>query len=250
MQIAGHFCDSPRRSRPHRTALGQEGGARTPELASESGRVWQGARAPRQILELGQSLPAVFRAIPELGKSVSGPGVRNVGARPRAEHQAMRKAGKLWKRSRPPVIDWTDRGDIRRVRKALAERRIFAEPEANSTELVQTHISSVLLTPNFIFKFKRPLNLGFVDLSGLRQRRHYSEAELRLNRRLVRRVYLGVATLREKGGRWQFEPSDRIGAVILPRTDAGSCGLARNPLSRRSARSGRTLTSSGTPTFR
>ena len=122
----------------------------------------------------------------------------------------MRKAGKLWKRSRPPVIDWTDRGDIRRVRKALAERRIFAEPEANSTELVQTHISSVLLTPNFIFKFKRPLNLGFVDLSGLRQRRHYSEAELRLNRRLVRRVYLGVATLREKGGRWQFEPGDRI----------------------------------------
>lgn len=122
----------------------------------------------------------------------------------------MRKAGKLWKRSRPPVIDWTDRGDIRRVRKALAERRIFAEPEASSTKLVQTHISIVLLTPNFIFKFKRPLTLGVVDLSGLGQRRHYSEAELRLNRRLVRRVYLGVATLREKGGRRQFEPSDRI----------------------------------------
>ncbi|MCH7479669.1 MAG: hypothetical protein IIA14_16405, partial [SAR324 cluster bacterium] len=80
---------------------------------------------------------------------------------------------------------------------------------------MQPHNSSVLLTPNFVFRFKCPLNLGFVDFRGFGQRRLYYEAELHLNRRLARGVYLAVATRWEKGGRWQSEPGDRIGAYAV-----------------------------------
>ena len=59
---------------------------------------------------------------------------------------------------------------------------------------VETHISHVLLTGDFVYKLKKPLNLGFLDFSTLEKRRFYCEEELRLNRRLAPAVYLAVVT--------------------------------------------------------
>jgi aminoglycoside phosphotransferase family enzyme len=50
-------------------------------------------------------------------------------------------------------------------------------------ELLQTHISCVLLAGDYAYKIKKPVNLGFLDFSTLEARRHYCEEELRLNRR-------------------------------------------------------------------
>lgn len=57
---------------------------------------------------------------------------------------------------------------------------------------VETHISHVLLTGEFAYKIKKPLDLGFLNFTTLEARRFYCEEEVRLNRRLAPGVYLGV----------------------------------------------------------
>jgi len=59
-------------------------------------------------------------------------------------------------------------------------------------ELIETHISWVILTGPFAYKLKKPLNLGFLDYSTLEKRRAFCEKELELNQRLAPELYLGV----------------------------------------------------------
>jgi len=59
-------------------------------------------------------------------------------------------------------------------------------------ELIQTHISYVFLAGDFVYKVKKPVNLGFLDFSTLEKRRHFCQEEVRLNRRLCRGTYLDV----------------------------------------------------------
>ena len=59
-------------------------------------------------------------------------------------------------------------------------------------ELVQTHISWVLLAGDFAYKIKKPVKLPFLDFSSLAQRKHYCDEELRLNRRFAPTIYLDV----------------------------------------------------------
>lgn len=61
--------------------------------------------------------------------------------------------------------------------------------------LIETHISFVLLTGEYAYKFKKPVNLGFVDFSSLRRRAFYCREELRLNRRLAPELYLSVVRI-------------------------------------------------------
>jgi hypothetical protein len=94
----------------------------------------------------------------------------------------------------PAPIDWLDEAEVQRVRAALERRTQFPEP-AGPIEQVQTHISTVLLTPRYVFKFKRPVDVGFADFSTLALRERFCRAELRLNRRLAPGVYLDVLPL-------------------------------------------------------
>lgn len=61
--------------------------------------------------------------------------------------------------------------------------------------MVETHISCVLLAGPFAYKFKKPVDFGFLDFSTLEQRRFYCEEELRLNRRLAPELYLRVVAV-------------------------------------------------------
>ncbi len=67
------------------------------------------------------------------------------------------------------------------------------QPE--TVEIVQTHISIVALAPPFVYKFKKPVDLGFLNFSTLPRRLHYCREEIRLNRRLCSDIYLGVIPL-------------------------------------------------------
>ncbi len=62
-------------------------------------------------------------------------------------------------------------------------------------EVMETHISWVILTGPFAYKIKKPVNFGFLDFSSLEDRKHYCEEELRLNRRLAPDVYLAVVPI-------------------------------------------------------
>ncbi|WP_296528917.1 bifunctional aminoglycoside phosphotransferase/ATP-binding protein [Rhodoferax sp.] len=62
-------------------------------------------------------------------------------------------------------------------------------------ELVQTHISWVLLAGDFAYKIKKPVKLSFLDFSTLALRQRYCESELRLNRRFAPDLYLEVLAI-------------------------------------------------------
>lgn len=62
-------------------------------------------------------------------------------------------------------------------------------------KLLQTHISYVLLTGPFAYKFKKPVDLGFLDYSSLQKREYFTNAELRLNKRLAPDLYREVVPI-------------------------------------------------------
>jgi len=68
-------------------------------------------------------------------------------------------------------------------------------PGVPQVELVQTHISWVLLAGEFAYKLKKPVKLPFLDFSTLALRHQACLDELRLNRRFAPDIYLGVVSL-------------------------------------------------------
>jgi uncharacterized protein len=64
-----------------------------------------------------------------------------------------------------------------------------------AVEVIHTHMSCVFLTDRHAYKLKKPIRTGFLDFSTTEARRHDSEEELRLNRRLAPDVYLDTVPL-------------------------------------------------------
>ncbi len=77
---------------------------------------------------------------------------------------------------------------------ALGRRLAAADPGLRP-EVLETHISWVLLAGAFAYKLKKPVKLPFVDFSTLAARRHYCAEELRLNRRFAPQLYLDVVPI-------------------------------------------------------
>ncbi|PMB21619.1 AAA family ATPase [Fischerella thermalis] len=71
-------------------------------------------------------------------------------------------------------------------------------------KLIQTHVSYVLLTGDFVYKLKKPVNFGFLDYSTLEKRRHFCEEELRLNQRGAPELYLEVLPVALVGEQYQL----------------------------------------------
>ena len=75
--------------------------------------------------------------------------------------------------------------------------------------LVQTHVSYVLLAGDNVYKFKKPVNFGFLDFSDADKRRYYCAQELQLNRRLCPDIYLGLVEVTEENGGFTLNGSGR-----------------------------------------
>jgi aminoglycoside phosphotransferase family enzyme/predicted kinase len=84
--------------------------------------------------------------------------------------------------------------------QAIRKQTVFDHPVAEF-RLIETHISCVLLTGPCAYKFKKPVDLGFLDFSSLARRKFYCEEEVRLNRRLAPKLYLGVVAFTGEPGR-------------------------------------------------
>jgi aminoglycoside phosphotransferase family enzyme/predicted kinase len=78
--------------------------------------------------------------------------------------------------------------------EALRSSACYPHP-AGHVEVIETHISWVLLAGEHAYKIKKPVSLGFVDFSTLEARRHYCEEELRLNLRTAPEIYLDVVPI-------------------------------------------------------
>lgn len=62
-------------------------------------------------------------------------------------------------------------------------------------QIIETHMSWLFLTPQRVYKLKKPVSLPLQDYTTPAARRHCCYEELRLNRRLAKDVYLSVETL-------------------------------------------------------
>jgi len=78
--------------------------------------------------------------------------------------------------------------------QALRNPSRYPHP-ADRVELIETHISYVLLAGHFAYKLKKAIDLGFLDFSTLARRRFFCREELRLNGRLAPDLYLSVASV-------------------------------------------------------
>jgi aminoglycoside phosphotransferase family enzyme len=102
-------------------------------------------------------------------------------------------------------------------------------PGPGKIDLIQTHISFVFLTKEYVYKVKKAVNFGFLDFSTLEKRRIFCEKELALNRRLCPDIYLEVVPINQsnkikiKGNGETIEyalkmkrlPQERIMTVLL-----------------------------------
>lgn len=84
-----------------------------------------------------------------------------------------------------------DRYDQTTLIRALQNPALYSHP-VTGFEVLETHISWVLLTGPFAYKIKKPVDLGFVDFSTLAKRQFYCHEEVRLNSRLAPDLYCNV----------------------------------------------------------
>ena len=77
----------------------------------------------------------------------------------------------------------------------------FYPHDVKTIAIEETHISKVFLTGDFVYKIKKPVDLGFLDFTTLEKRCHYCEQEVLLNQRLSHQIYLEVVaiTLEQRG---------------------------------------------------
>lgn len=106
---------------------------------------------------------------------------------------------------------------------ALRQPAVWPVPPA-SVEVIETHMSWVFLTPQQVFKLKKPMRPDGLDFADLERRRFFCGEEVRLNRRLAPSVYLDVLPLRAAAngalGLWpEGEVVDWL--VVMRRLPAG-----------------------------
>jgi aminoglycoside phosphotransferase family enzyme/predicted kinase len=85
----------------------------------------------------------------------------------------------------------------------LLHRESFPHP-VETLEVVETHVSWVILTGALAYKLKKPVRFDFIDASTLERRRALCEEELRLNRRLAPELYLDVVPIVAEGDRMRI----------------------------------------------
>jgi len=93
-------------------------------------------------------------------------------------------------------------------------------------------MSFIFLTGEYVYKIKKPVNLGYLDYTTLEKRHFFCHQELELNRRLCPDAYLAVVPIEEEKGELRIEgrgkaieyavkmkqlPHDRMMDVLLPR---------------------------------
>lgn len=98
-------------------------------------------------------------------------------------------------------------------------------------KVVQTHASWVLITPDVVYKIKKPVNFGFLDYSTLEKRKENCQKEVILNRRLCPHIYLGVVPISLVDGRYMLEDDSNVVeyAVKMKRIPEDSLLINRLP---------------------
>jgi len=93
---------------------------------------------------------------------------------------------------------------ISSLRGALLHPELYPD-HPQTIQLIETHISLLFLTGNYVYKIKKPVDFGFLDFTSLEKRKFFCEQEVKLNRRLSPDIYLGVIRITKEGERVLLE---------------------------------------------
>jgi len=88
----------------------------------------------------------------------------------------------------------------------------FLRQQEGETSFQETHISQVLLTPKYVYKIPKAVQLPYLDFRSLAQRKAYCQEEIRLNRRLTDGIYLEAVSISDLDG--QMAIGGKEGSVI------------------------------------
>jgi aminoglycoside phosphotransferase family enzyme len=112
------------------------------------------------------------------------------------------------------------------IEKDLLKADAYPE-QTKGVELVQTHISLIFITDEYVYKVKKPVNFGFLDFSTLEKRLFFCRKEVELNRRLSPDIYLGVSRVTDEGDRLVIEGKGKTVeyAVKMKKISKGSSML-------------------------
>ena len=94
-----------------------------------------------------------------------------------------------------------------RLRQLQRSPEAFGHP-TGPVDWIETHISWLLLAGDFVYKFKKPLKLDFLDFSTPALRRAACEEELRINRRTAPALYLGLVVLGGTATSLRLQPAE------------------------------------------
>src|SRR3972149_166368 len=90
--------------------------------------------------------------------------------------------------------------DIPTLQKALLNPAVYPD-KPEEVRSIETHISLLFLTGNYVYKIKKPVDFGFLDFTSLEKRKYFCDQEVKLNRRLAADIYLGVAAITRDSAR-------------------------------------------------
>ncbi|MHB1372144.1 MAG: hypothetical protein ACYCW7_18370, partial [Pseudomonadaceae bacterium] len=93
---------------------------------------------------------------------------------------------------------------------ALQNPALYPHP-VDDLRVIETHISWIIITGQYAYKIKKPVDFGFLDFTALAARKHFCEEELRLNQRMAAGLYLEVLPIT---GSEQAPQLDGAGAPI------------------------------------
>ncbi|HEY9625879.1 MAG TPA: AAA family ATPase [Coleofasciculaceae cyanobacterium] len=115
----------------------------------------------------------------------------------------------------------------------MMQPEFYPHPVQPSIQLIQTHVSYVLLTGTYAYKLKKPVNFGFLDYSTLEKRQHFCQEELRLNQRCAPEIYLEVLPIAKRDDRFQLggspdEAAEEIADYTLKMQQFPQDGLLAN----------------------
>lgn len=79
-----------------------------------------------------------------------------------------------------------------------------------SVKQIQTHSADVFIVTPYVYKIKKPVNLGFLDFSTLNKRKKICEKEIELNKRLTKDIYLSVEKISENNGNFVFGEGEEV----------------------------------------
>jgi uncharacterized protein len=102
--------------------------------------------------------------------------------------------------------------------RQMLQPGFYPHPVQEPIQLLQTHISYILLTGEYAYKLKKAVNFGFLDFTTLENRHRFCQEELRLNRRLSPELYLAVLPIVQDSGHYRLDRTDIASNTVVDYT--------------------------------